>query len=431
MAFAAAEMVAGESMVSNENAEMQTMSNMIEDEWLAVEKAAGLHEGLGAAEIIRHFSEAPWFNLGVAGVIVANLVLMGVETDNEVEEGSATRIFFYVLEVTFNAVYVFEIIARVHCKGWTYFCDAANLGDVVIVLLSGADAFVLTPMGTEGPFSSMASLRVLRLFRLVRLFKLMTMFRELWLLMLGLIRSLRTLSWVGILCLIVLYVAGIFATLLIGQDCEQFVQADPAFECDLYFGTVYRSMYSMWQVITLESWSSALARPVVYVQPGLVIFFLLFQFVTTLGLMNVVVGIIVECTMEAAKTDEAHLRAEQVRMLHFTLTQLRHVVELIRPQIPPGGAIPCITKERFCEAFNDHAVRDAMEDLGLVHDDDPAEVFKCFDPHGESQVPVAHFVARAQRLRGTAMAKDLLQFVGDSRRVEAACTALRHKIHEV
>ena len=59
---------------------------------------------------------------------------------------------------------------------------------------------------------------------------------------------------VAILALL-FYVAAVMATQLFGGDFPQ------------WFGTLWNSLYSLFQIMTLESWSMGIVRPVMEVQP--------------------------------------------------------------------------------------------------------------------------------------------------------------------
>ena len=72
-----------------------------------------------------------------------------------------------------------------------------------------------------------------------------------------------------------------------------------------WFGSLGRSMFTLFQIMTLESWSMGVVRPVMQVFPFAWIFFVLFILVATFTMLNLFIGIIVE-TMQTlhAKSDE-------------------------------------------------------------------------------------------------------------------------------
>ncbi len=83
------------------------------------------------------------------------------------------------------------------------------------------------------------------------------MFHELWLLVSGLVGSVKTLLWVGLLLTGVVYASAIFLTSEVGHHpgYEREVSYDGStWQVKEYFGTVPRSMLTLWQITTLDSW---------------------------------------------------------------------------------------------------------------------------------------------------------------------------------
>merc|ERR1719387_3475278 len=72
----------------------------------------------------------------------------------------------------------------------------------------------------------------------------------------------------------------------------------------MYFGTIPRSMYTLFCIVILAEWPE-IGRPIIERQPHMFLFFLMFIIFTTFGVLNVIVGVIVDNTMEAAKQIEA------------------------------------------------------------------------------------------------------------------------------
>eukprot|EP00415_Alexandrium_ostenfeldii_P004385 UN4385 len=111
-------------------------------------------------------------------------------------------------------------------------------------------------------------LRVLRLARLARSIRLMPFFKELWVLIAGLMNSVRPLLWSFAIALILLYVFAVAATELIGRR-EVFQDDEHAL---VRFGNLPRAMFTMFQLMTLDSWGMDIARPVMQ-KDGLLAFF--------------------------------------------------------------------------------------------------------------------------------------------------------------
>ena len=133
---------------------------------------------------------------------------------------------------------------------------------------------------SEG-FAALRALRVLRAFRLVSAVPRMRRVVE------ALLRAVPGIGAVGALLILVFYVFAVIATKLYGEDFPE------------WFGTIGSSMFSLFQIMTLESWSMGIVRPVMGIYPQAWIFFVPFIIVTTFTVANLIVGLIVNSMQDA------------------------------------------------------------------------------------------------------------------------------------
>merc|ERR550514_133729 len=87
-------------------------------------------------------------------------------------------------------------------------------------------------------------------------------------------------------------------------------------------------MFTLFQVLTLESWSDGVARYVLVKKPGYAVFFFFFLLITTFGLLNLVVGVIVENTLTAARSNEDKIRKRQEMERKRVLEHLKDIFEV-------------------------------------------------------------------------------------------------------
>ncbi|MEM9765446.1 MAG: ion transporter, partial [Pseudomonadota bacterium] len=90
-----------------------------------------------------------------------------------------------------------------------------------------------------------------------------------------------------------------------------------------------RSAYSLFQIMTLESWSMGIVRPVMEMHPYAWAFFVPFIMITTFAVVNLLVGLIVN-SMQDAHAEEANAatddyRAEVLRKLSAIEGRLQDV----------------------------------------------------------------------------------------------------------
>jgi len=80
-----------------------------------------------------------------------------------------------------------------------------------------------------------------------------------------------------------------------------------------WFGTLQGSLYTLFQIMTLESWSMGIARPVMEQFPSAWIFFIPFILLSTFMILNFVIGLIVDSVqfIRDAEKEDAKLNKEK------------------------------------------------------------------------------------------------------------------------
>jgi voltage-gated sodium channel len=160
---------------------------------------------------------------------------------------------------------------------------------------------------------------VLRALRVLRLLRVISVAPRLRRVVEGFISALPGMASVFLLMGIIFYIGAVMATKLFGAAFPE------------WFGTLGRSAYSLFQIMTLESWSMGIVRPVMEVYPLAWGFFVPFILITTFAVVNLVVGLIVNSMQDAhhaeenARTDA--YRDEVLRRLRQIETRLQDRAE--------------------------------------------------------------------------------------------------------
>jgi len=176
-------------------------------------------------------------------------------------------------------------------------------------------------MPSTGAFSILRALRILRIVRVVG------MVPSLRRVVGGLVAALPGMgSIVGLLAL-VFYIFSVMATKLFGAAFPE------------WFGGIGASAYSLFQIMTLESWSMGIVRPVMETFPHAWLFFIPFIVSTTFTVLNLFIGIIVA----AMQSEHDKAAAEQREALHSDqetiiseIRALREDIAAMRQHLPPG-----------------------------------------------------------------------------------------------
>jgi len=215
---------------------------------------------------IEAFVNSPAIQHFIVFLIVLNAILLGLETDADIVESIGRELV--IIDHGILLIFTLEIVLLMASRGLKYFLDPWCVFDFLVVSIS------LIP-ATES-LSVLRSLRVLRVLRLIN--KVESMKRVVS----GLLSSLPGLGSVFSLILIVFYVAGVIATNEFGKEFPD------------YFGSLSNTFFTLFQVMTLESWSDGVARPVMEKFPYAWIFFVLFILIATFVVVNLFIAVIVD-----------------------------------------------------------------------------------------------------------------------------------------
>ncbi|CAK0788345.1 unnamed protein product [Prorocentrum cordatum] len=247
--------------------------------------AAGM-EQLVASNILDGLA----FNCWVTFTVTVNIIVISLEQDLCPSGSSPVDCTsWFLLELLFGMLFLGELAIRIFFTQpkRKFFNDLWNVMDMILIIAAFLDTLVFAPIGIGGFIRYFTVLRALRAIKLVRLVQMFPLFRELWLLVGGLSNSLKALGWVGLIVVMVLYVCGIVVTMEIGKNDDVYA-IGPSYDGQVwpykkYFGTVWRSMFTLFQVLTLDSWCDGIVRHVVYRQPYMGVFFVVFLLLTAFG----------------------------------------------------------------------------------------------------------------------------------------------------
>jgi voltage-gated sodium channel len=233
------------------------------------------------------FILAPWTQRVIIALILANAVTLGLETSASIMERWGGLLL--ALDRAFLYVFTAEIAVRIYAFRGRFFRDPWGLFDLAVVAIAWLPA--------TGPLSVLRALRVLRVLRLISMMPRLRIVVE------AMLHAVPGIASVGLLLVIVYYVCAVIATKLFGPSHPEF------------FGTIGESMYSLFQIMTLESWSMGIVRPVMEASPQAWLFFVPFILLTTFVVLNLFIGIVVESIQTMRKAhDEKEAAAEAALM---------------------------------------------------------------------------------------------------------------------
>ena len=222
--------------------------------------------------------ESPVFTGFILAVILANAVVLGLQTYDEIEERHGDTL--NLLNDVFLAIFVVELALRLGAYGrrpQDFFRSGWNVFDFVVI------GFAFVP----GVRESSTLLRIVRLLRVVRIVRILP---DLRILITGVIRSLPPLGSVLLLTTVLLFIYGMLGWLLFADEIPQ------------DWGNIGRAMLSLFVLLTLEDFPRYMERGM-EVHQWSWIYFVTFVLITVFIVINILIGIVLTSLEEARELE--------------------------------------------------------------------------------------------------------------------------------
>jgi voltage-gated sodium channel len=267
-------------------------------------------------KLIQKAVSGNWFQNFITLVIVVNAVTLGLETSDYMMKNFGPLLIF--IDQLALKIFILEILLKIYAYRFSFFKQGWNIFDFLIV------GIALFP--SSGPLSV---LRALRILRVLRLFSIVPKLRSVINALLDAIPGM--FSIIGVL-LLVFYIASVLSTKLFGTFFPD------------WFGSIGKSMYSLFQIMTLESWSMGIVRPVLQIFPLAWLFFVPFIIITSFTVLNLFIAILVSATQSQheaerkAEMEGMNREAHDERILIVDeIRNLRTEIEILRKSFKEDG----------------------------------------------------------------------------------------------
>ena len=248
---------------------------------------------------VRNLIESKKFELTITVLIVINAITLGLETSPAVMADWGGLL--HSIDRILLAIFVLELCVKLVVYRLSFFKSGWNVFDFIII------AIALIP--ASGPLTVLRALRILRVLRLV------TIIPSLRRVVGAMITSLPGMGSIIMLLLLVFYVGAVMSTKL-------FQATEPE-----AFGTLSRSFYTLFQLMTLDGWSGEIVKPVLKNHPHAMLFFLPFILFSAFVALNLFIGVIVGAMQSEA---EVANKAEATELKQITLADDRELLDEIK-----------------------------------------------------------------------------------------------------
>ena len=249
-------------------------------------------------------------------LILLNAVILGLETDAYFSNNFGVILNW--ADKSILILFSFELLLKFYVYRMKFFYSGWNIFDLSIVIIAW--------LPTSGALTVLRALRILRVLRLISVVpQLRRVVSAIGYSIPGMV------SVVGVLGLI-FYVASVLATKLFGIHPDPFMQE--------WFGSIGASAYTLFQIMTLESWSMGVVRPTMELFPWAWAFFIPFIIITSFAVLNFFIGIIVDSMQIAQKDDQSYKEHEnsqitmkEYKLLKKQLDELVTEINLLRDKL--------------------------------------------------------------------------------------------------
>lgn len=373
-----------------------------------------------------------------AVLALANLVELGLEADYKCNIGRCesepiwellTQIFT-ILPLAENGIRLAEAKPRrFFCGEKTkvkYKLDIVNCIDTVLVVLRILDVWLLSLVGIESGLRLVSGFRIIRMGPAVRHWQATKELRELWIVIGAVAETVKTLFWVGVMLIFVIWIFGILVSMsLLDRSGDEFDFTYSQWSFQEYWGSVPRSAFSLFQVATRDNWISSMVSLLVKTEPLLLVIFGSYFCIGALALMNSIIAVVVECTLSAARSSSDREEEEKLRADAAVMDSLRKIFH--DGDTDGSGELDM---DELHALICKHQVRDRLKMLRIPFADLDL-LFTLLDTDCTGNVNTDMFFRGCAKLRGPAMACDLHQLSIDLKQNLERCDHNSERIRQV
>jgi hypothetical protein len=255
--------------------------------------------------------------------------------------------------------------------------------------------------------------------------KLVKTLQSLYVMVMAFIHALQSMFFLGTIMFFGMLIYAIFATMMIGRnssfdDVRIGIDDDTVYD---RFGTVARSMYSLFELMTLEGFEMV-ARPLVEKQPATFLLIGSFIMIFTYGLLNMVVATVVEKTLE--QTNAMKEYEEKKKMQEFA--QELHSMKDSFTEMD-ASETGWINLNEFQHALNSNeSLTKRLESMG-VPVDDAKELFAILDFDGDGKLTITEFVDGIGKLKDGQW--ENLAVRADVQTIKKDCSRARRNVEDL
>jgi len=247
------------------------------------------------------------FQTSIVLTIVVNMITIALETLAAFQHQSALE-SFKVLSWVYLAIYTVEFMFKILAEPWNYWKNNYNRMDFVVLVIS-----YITDVILDDDSVNVSFLKIFRALRALRALRSISFIRPLQVLVVALLKTMASIVYLVALLLLLMFVWGIVGHYSFGREPDSSPDE---------WGTIWFSMYQLWVLVTLDSWTDIFNRLIERNFSNTTVFFFVVPwiFVGNFIFTNLFIGVVVQ-NLEEAQNEEKAIR-EQKRAETFKQKKL-------------------------------------------------------------------------------------------------------------
>lgn len=392
------------------------------------------------------------FELVTVVIIVFNALMIGWHVDWSVRNIGAAKTpeWFQNLNLTFTIFFTLELSVRmldegaffIHCRNRKF---RWNVFDSCIVATALAEEIFMKiqAMSANDQLADVSAIRALRILRLVRIFRIirvMRFFSDLRVMVQCITSSMRSLMWLILLLMLLTFLVGVCVMQICTTKLEELhavgdTNSDFSRALLFHFGSVFRTIYTLYQAITSGVDWGEVSELLVEISPIMGLVFSVYIAFAVLCVLNIVTGVFVENANRITQMDTDSMVMEELHMRQQWLVEVRRLFSsgfrsnrqtarvttghgdgfsLASKQSVIGGPEEeemeeiQMTLDLWKEYIQKPAVQAAFRKIGLfVHNGNAEALFALLDFDNSGTVDVEEFVEGCTQLVGSASQLDI------------------------
>mmetsp|Transcript_2374 Transcript_2374/g.4309 ORF Transcript_2374/g.4309 Transcript_2374/m.4309 type:complete len:607 (-) Transcript_2374:155-1975(-) len=395
-------------------------------------------ERLPTLRFVEKIVENSLFEMISCAFIVINAIMIGAEIEWEIQNpGQILATGFRAMNIVFVVVFTVEWILRVLAQGLAFFSHkqegaAWNMLDTALVLSSLVEEIV-GGAGGAPDMGGMRMFRALRLARSLRIIRVVQAFRNLRVMMRGIVNSLGSLVWAGGLLVSIMYMVTICLLQLVSEeitkktlDASSGVLSSTNYDdMKTHFGSLFTTIYTLYlSILGGLDWRDA-ASPLIALSPVSGGVFMAYIAFACLCVLNIITGVFVE-NANRLTTQEMML----MEQMESRRAWLQEVADLFN-DFDMDGSGNLIDLE-FSSKLEDIRIKARFEKLGVPVDSTNSErLFELLDFDGDGRIDIDEFTEAMQSMKGQARSIDIAKIHSDTRQLRKAIGRLSGLCKEI